>query len=89
MAISLDLGNICNSAKQEPVTTTCGKAISTFSSRLDWHNWLKHYVKSRKVVGSSPDEVGIFNLPNPTSRTMALVSTQSLTEMSTRNLPGG
>jgi hypothetical protein len=30
-----------------------------------------------------------FNLPNPSSRTMALGSTQSLTEMSTRNLPGG
>jgi hypothetical protein len=30
-----------------------------------------------------------FNLPNPISRTMALRSTQSLTEMSNRNLPGG
>jgi hypothetical protein len=29
------------------------------------------------------------NLPNPSSRTMALGSTQYLTEMSTRNLPGG
>jgi hypothetical protein len=29
------------------------------------------------------------NLPNPSSRTMALGSTQPLTEMSTRNLPGG
>jgi hypothetical protein len=44
--------------------------------------------------GSSPFRVPIavnffFNLPNPSSRTMALVSTQPLTEMSTRNLPGG
>jgi hypothetical protein len=39
--------------------------------------------------GSIPDEVtGIFNRPNPSSRTMALVSTQPLIEMSTRNLPG-
>jgi hypothetical protein len=30
----------------------------------------------------------IFNLPNPSIRTMALGSTQPLTEMSTRNLPG-
>jgi hypothetical protein len=30
-----------------------------------------------------------FSLPNPSSRTMALRSTQPLTEMSTRNLPGG
>jgi hypothetical protein len=36
-----------------------------------------------------PDEVDFFNLPNPSSRTMALGSTQSLTEMSTRNLLGG
>jgi hypothetical protein len=40
-------------------------------------------------VGSSPDGVDSFNLPNPTSRTVALGSTQPLTEMSTRNLPGG
>jgi hypothetical protein len=36
-----------------------------------------------------PDEVHFFfNLPNPSSRTMALGSTQPLTEMSTRNFPG-
>jgi hypothetical protein len=33
--------------------------------------------------------VDFFNLPNPSSRTMALGSTQPLTDMSTRNLPGG
>jgi hypothetical protein len=36
-----------------------------------------------------PDEVDFFNVPNPSSHTMALGSTQPLTEMSTRNLPGG
>jgi hypothetical protein len=36
-----------------------------------------------------PDEVDFFNLPNPSSRTMVLGSTQPLTEMSTRNIPGG
>jgi hypothetical protein len=36
-----------------------------------------------------PDEVDFFNLPNPSSRTTALGSTQPLTEMSTRNSPGG
>jgi hypothetical protein len=29
-----------------------------------------------------------INLPNPSSRSLALESTQSLTEMSTRNVPG-
>jgi hypothetical protein len=36
-----------------------------------------------------PDKVDFFNLPNPSSCTMALGSTQPLTKMSTRNLPGG
>jgi hypothetical protein len=37
---------------------------------------------------SAIDEVDSFNLPNPSSRTMALRSTQPLTEISTRNLLG-
>jgi hypothetical protein len=48
-----------------------------------------HYDTIRKVAVSSPDEVDFFNSPNPSSRTMALESTQPLTEMSTRNIPGG
>jgi hypothetical protein len=35
-----------------------------------------------------PDEVDFFNLPNPSSLSMALGSTQPLSEMSIRNLPG-
>jgi hypothetical protein len=54
---------------------------------------LRHYATSRKVAGSIPDEVigffFFFDLPNPSSRTMALGSTQPLTEMSTKNLLGG
>jgi hypothetical protein len=41
-------------------------------------------------VGSIPDEViAFFNLPNTSSLTMILWSTQSLIEMSARNLSGG
>jgi hypothetical protein len=37
-----------------------------------------------------PDKVTeFFNSPNPSRRITALGSTQPLTEMSTRNLPGG
>jgi hypothetical protein len=36
-----------------------------------------------------PYEVDFFNIPNPSSRTMALGLTQPLTKMSTRNLSGG
>jgi hypothetical protein len=42
-----------------------------------------------KLMGSIPTEViGFFNWPNLSSCTMAMVLTQPLTEMSTRNLPG-
>jgi hypothetical protein len=41
-------------------------------------SWLRHYVTSRKVAGSIPDVTGFFNWPNPSSRTMALGSTQPL-----------
>jgi hypothetical protein len=51
--------------------------------------WGNAVATSRKVAGSIPDEViGFFNWPNPSSLTMALGSTQPLTEMNTRNLPG-
>jgi hypothetical protein len=39
-------------------------------------------------VGSIPDVTGFFNLPNPSSRTIALGSIQPVAEISTRNLPG-
>jgi hypothetical protein len=46
--------------------------------------------ESKIIFGTSGAyEVDFFNWPNPSSRTMALVSTQPLTDMSTRNLPGG
>jgi hypothetical protein len=41
-------------------------------------------------TGSSSDEViRFFSWPNPSSRNMALRSTQPLTEMSIRNFPEG
>jgi hypothetical protein len=41
-------------------------------------------------AGSIPGElIGFFNLANPSSRSMALGSTQPLIEVSTRILPGG
>jgi hypothetical protein len=60
-----------------------------FSGGMRLHSLLGHYATSRKVAGSIHDEViGIFSLPNPSRRTMALGSTQPLTEMRTKNLPG-
>ena len=52
--------------------------------------WLRCCATNRKVVSSFPDGViGIFHSHNPSDRTMALGSTQSLTEMSTRRISWG
>jgi hypothetical protein len=68
--------------------TSVNNSVAIGFKMYDWG--LRHYATSRKVAGSVLDEViGFFNWPNPCSRTMALGSTQLLTEMSTRNLPGG
>jgi hypothetical protein len=54
-------------------------------------NWFRHYATSRKFALSNPDkDIDFFSLfPNSSSRNMALEFTQPVTEMSTRNLPGG
>jgi hypothetical protein len=46
---------------------------------------------NRKVAGSIPDEgvIGFFLLYNPSDRTMAMGSTQPLTEMSTKCISWG
>jgi hypothetical protein len=54
-----------------------------------YRSWLRHYAINWKVAGSTPDDVDFFNWPNSSSRNMSLESTQPLTEMNTRNLPGG
>jgi len=52
--------------------------------------WSRLSATNRKVAGSIPDSVtGIFHSRNPSGRTMALGSTQPLTEMSTRNISWG
>jgi hypothetical protein len=52
--------------------------------------WLRYCATNQKVAGSIPNGViGIFHWHNPSDRTMALGSTQPVTEMSTRSLPGG
>jgi hypothetical protein len=52
--------------------------------------WLRFCATNRKVAGSIPDGVIVFFLGhNPSDRTMALGSTQPLTEMSTRSISWG
>jgi hypothetical protein len=59
----------------------------TWSMNGEWIFW--KMLQAGRLPVRVPNEVDFFNLPNPSSRTMALVSTQPLTKMSTRNLPGG
>ena len=52
--------------------------------------WLRCCATNRKVAGSIPDGViGIFHWHNPSDHTMALGSTQPVTEMSTRKISWG
>jgi hypothetical protein len=52
--------------------------------------WLRYCSTNRKVAGSIPDGfTGIFHLSNPSDRTMALGSTQPLTETSARSISWG
>jgi hypothetical protein len=52
--------------------------------------WLRHCATNRKVARSIPNGItGIFHWHNPFGRTMNLGSTQTPTEMSTRNIYGG
>jgi hypothetical protein len=64
--------------------------VSWFISVLPHHVWcsfLRHCATSLKVMGLITDgATGIFHWHNPSSRTMALESTQPLTEMCTRNI---
>jgi hypothetical protein len=75
MGLSLSLSIIKCNNEEDYVSNI---AASTFFTILS--------IKSKhKIVVL----VQIVYLPNPSSRTMALGSTQPLTEISTRNLPGG
>jgi hypothetical protein len=56
------------------------------SSIVGWGTMLQ---AGRSRVRFPMRSLDFFNWPNPSSRTMALGLTQPLTEMSTRNLPGG
>jgi hypothetical protein len=52
--------------------------------------WLRYCATNRKVAASIPEGViGIFHGHKPPDRTMALGSTQPVTQMSTRSISWG
>jgi hypothetical protein len=69
---------------QEPVTAARTPAVQAKVSIVS-----SPAIRMRGSSYGSMNVIGFFNWPNPSSRTMSLGSTQSLTEMSTSNRPGG
>jgi hypothetical protein len=62
----------------------------TWGGPLMVAQWLRYCATNRKGAGSIQDGViGIFHWHNPSDRTMAMGSTQPLTEMSTRSISWG
>jgi hypothetical protein len=54
---------------------------------MQWCSWLRHSATSRKVEGSIPNGVvWSFHCLIPSGRTMALGTSQPLTEISTRDI---
>jgi hypothetical protein len=83
---------VITAAAPAPTTTTTITNTITTTHYWDtrWRSWLRHYATSQNVAGSILSEViWFFNWPNPSSRTMALGSTQALTETSAMNLLWG
>jgi len=58
----------------------------SFSGGTWWCNWLMHCVTSQVTHSILNYVTGILHWHNPTGRIMALGSTQSLTQMSTRDI---
>ena len=75
---------------QKPLSRRSFQLTLSLNRGHAWHSWLKHCATNRKVADSIPDGiVGIFHLCNPSGHTMALGSTQPLTEISNRNISWG
>jgi hypothetical protein len=92
--------NIWQEGLSGPTTPQSGWCSTHFCNRVspDWvllegvtryRRWLSHYATSRNVAVSIPDEdSSFFNWPNSSGLTVALGSTESLTELTTKNVPG-
>jgi hypothetical protein len=76
-----------NFIKTALLRTTCGRKQSRKFSMFTGSKGCR-VISTYMSISISDVVIGFFSRPNPSSRTMALRSTQSLTEMSTSNLPG-
>jgi hypothetical protein len=74
------------------VETTRKEMIMAYFTAFFWqvHGGIEMNVYTERLVSAFPDKfIPFFNLCNPPSRIMDLGSTQSLRDISTRNLSGG
>jgi hypothetical protein len=90
--LKLEIRNVTQTREQTHYDVQILKIFPIFTLALQkcrgtrWCSWSRHCATSRKVAGSILDGVtGIFQWLNPSDRTVALGSTQPITEMSTRN----
>jgi hypothetical protein len=61
--------------------------VATLGQGTRWRSYLRHYATNRQVAGSISAGVnGNFHWHNPSGRTMALASTQPLTENSSKEI---
>jgi hypothetical protein len=58
---------------------------TTFTGGTRWHIWLRHCIASQKATGSIRF-IGSFQWHNPAGRTIALISTKPVTEISTASI---
>jgi len=80
--VKFDNGFRCARFYVELKSTRFYSVLSWLYQDTPWRSCLRHCATSGKVAGSIPDGVtGIFRWYNPSGRTMALGSTQALTEM--------
>jgi hypothetical protein len=81
----------CRRLQRPGINNVSRDACGSFDALIVWErSRLRHCAKSRKVADSIPEGVvGIFHRRFRSCRTMALESTQPLTEMSTRNISCG
>jgi hypothetical protein len=73
---------------QPPIRWVSGTYFPGLGARGSVVGW-GTMLQAEKSPVRVPDEVDFSNWPNPSSRTMALLFTQPLTEMSTKKFPGG
>jgi hypothetical protein len=83
----MNLKNVVSSVSEHSFREDVINRVTYAVIDMRWRSSLRHCITSRKVAGSIPDGItGIFHWHNSFGIIMALVSTQPLIEMGTRDI---